>query len=153
WHLEFPAVDDRCNDHGHADEGERPVAKDYVHGNLEIRSAEPRAWRSGLRTPCSGLEKREPRGPSGFRGSPKTASRSNCAGLAGAGLADLRADVGEGVVGVGAQSRDGSDAHHDDQGQHDSVLDRGRAALVLQETYQAVLQVLHGLVLSNVKSR
>src|SRR6516164_6034114 len=60
-----------------------------------------------------------------------------------AGLADLGGDVAEGVVGVGAQGRDGRDADHDDQGEHDGVLDRGRAALVLQEAHHALTELPH----------
>src|SRR3989442_1771111 len=60
-----------------------------------------------------------------------------------AGALDLVADVGEGVAGVGAQGSDGRDAHHDDQGQHDGMLDRGRAVFVLQETYQCLAEVTH----------
>src|SRR5262249_12862065 len=40
------------------------------------------------------------------------------------GAAELVADVGEGVVGVGAQRGDGRDAHHDDERQHHRVLHR-----------------------------
>src|SRR5262249_3952623 len=39
----------------------------------------------------------------------------------------------EGAVGVGADRGDGRDADHDDQRQHDSVLDRRRAVFRLQE--------------------
>src|SRR5262245_8117323 len=49
------------------------------------------------------------------------------------GAADDAADGGKGLIGVGAQGRDGRDAHHDDQGQHDGVLDRGRAVFRLEE--------------------
>src|SRR5689334_3183318 len=50
-----------------------------------------------------------------------------------ADLADPGAGVGEAVVGVGAQGGDQRDAHHQDQGQHDGVLDRRRPVLALQE--------------------
>jgi len=43
------------------------------------------------------------------------------------------ADGTKGLVGVVAEGGDGGDAHHDDQGQHDGVLDRGRAVFALQE--------------------
>ena len=39
------------------------------------------------------------------------------------------------LVGVAAQGRDGGDAHHDDQGQHDRVLDGRRAVFTLQEVH------------------
>src|SRR6202022_2405093 len=45
--------------------------------------------------------------------------------------------------GVGAQGRDGGDAHHDDEGEHDGVLDRGRAVFVLQETDQVLRELTH----------
>jgi len=60
------------------------------------------------------------------------------------GAADFAANVAEGVVGVGAQGRDGRDAHHDDEGQHDGVLDRGRAIFVLQEANQVLRELAHG---------
>src|SRR5215468_5465894 len=60
-----------------------------------------------------------------------------------AGLAGLGADVGEGVGGVGAQRRDGGDAHDDDEGQHDGILDRRRAALVLHEADQRLTELTH----------
>ena len=44
--------------------------------------------------------------------------------------------AGEGAVGVGAEGGDGGDADHDDQGQHDGVLDRRRAVFLLQELHQ-----------------
>src|SRR5437870_5424271 len=49
------------------------------------------------------------------------------------GGADLLADRGEGRVGVLAERRDGREANHDDQGQHDRVLDSRRAVFTLQE--------------------
>src|SRR5437660_1372987 len=69
-----------------------------------------------------------------------------------AGLADLGADVAEGVVGVGAERRDRRDAHDDDQGQHDGVLDRGRAVFVLQESDQVLRELLHGSLVLSVGS-
>src|SRR5713226_3107213 len=69
-----------------------------------------------------------------------------------AGRADALADVAEGVVGVGAQGRDGGDAHHDDEGQHDGVLDRGRAVFVLEEVDEVLTELTHG-VLSHFRKR
>ena len=57
---------------------------------------------------------------------------------------DLAADVGEGVAGVGAEGRDRGDAHHDDQGQHDGVLDRGRAVFFPQEVHNKLSKRVHG---------
>src|SRR5207302_746371 len=58
--------------------------------------------------------------------------------------ADGVADGGEGLVGVGAQGGDGGDAHHDDQGKHDRVLNGRRAVLALQEAHHRLKPVLHG---------
>src|SRR5438105_4433312 len=63
--------------------------------------------------------------------------------LSAARRADALAGVAEGVVGVGAQARDGGDAQHDNEGKHDGVLDRGRAVFVLQETDQVLRELLH----------
>src|SRR5947207_39613 len=60
------------------------------------------------------------------------------------GGADGVADGGERGLGVVAQGGDGGDAHHDDQGQHDRVLDGRRAVLTLQELHGAVGELLHG---------
>src|SRR5712692_8324670 len=53
--------------------------------------------------------------------------------LSRAGAAHLGTNVTEGVAGVAAEGCDGRNAHDDDQGQHDGVLDRRGAVLVLQE--------------------
>src|SRR5262249_38980407 len=53
------------------------------------------------------------------------------------------AGLGEGGVGVGAQRGDGGDADHDDQGQHDRVLDRRRAVLTLQELDRELSEPAH----------
>src|SRR5207248_978786 len=87
------------------------------------------------------------RGTLGCRGSPQPSAIPGPAFRLGTGsarrAADLAADVAEGVVGVGAQGGDGGDAHHDDQGQHDGVLDRGRAILSLQKVDDAVSELTH----------
>src|SRR5258708_17727345 len=62
-------------------------------------------------------------------------------------------DGGEGVVGVLAEGGDGADADHDDQGQHDRVLDRRRAVFALQETHDRLLQATHYNLLSSHDSR
>jgi hypothetical protein len=54
-------------------------------------------------------------------------------GVVGSGTGDLAADIAEGVVGVAAQSRDGGDAHHDNQGQHDGVFDCGWTVFVVEK--------------------
>src|SRR5262249_47269144 len=85
--------------------------------------------------PRQALSRRGPRdeaGP-GERRSPRPASFSGCGVSSAAGLADLGADVAEGVVGVGAEGGDRRDADDDDQGEHDRVLDRRRAVLVPKE--------------------
>src|SRR5689334_7668588 len=57
---------------------------------------------------------------------------------------DRGADEAEGLVGVRAEGRDGGDADHDDEGQHNGVLNRGRAIFLLQERNQALGQTAHG---------
>src|SRR5438094_9923814 len=52
-----------------------------------------------------------------------------------AGGADGRAHVAKRRVGACAQRRDRYQANHDDQGQHDSVLNRRRAFFLLQKLY------------------
>src|SRR5262249_42278400 len=47
----------------------------------------------------------------------------------------------------GAEGGDGGDADHDDQGQHDRVLDRRRAVLVPQKAGEVLGQLTHGLLL------
>src|SRR5436309_3408461 len=66
----------------------------------------------------------------------------------GAGAADGAADGAEGAVGVVAQGGDGADAHDDDQGQHDRVLDGGRAVLGLDELHDALGELTHGCLQS-----
>src|SRR5262245_59064313 len=75
-------------------------------------------------------------------------ARPCAAGLVPTAVASLgRLDgvpiCGEGLVGVGAQGRDGRDAHDDDQGQHDRVLDRRRAVLALQEVDDLFRELTH----------
>src|SRR5262249_53306153 len=53
------------------------------------------------------------------------------------GEVDGAADLVEGAVGAGAEHADGGDADHDDQSQHDRVLDRRRAVFVFQEGHEA----------------
>src|SRR5262249_39299814 len=43
---------------------------------------------------------------------------------------------------------DGRDAHHDDQGQHDRVLDRRRAVFPLEEIHQSLSDLPHAILLS-----
>src|SRR4051812_40424076 len=49
------------------------------------------------------------------------------------GAADGLADGVEGLVRRRAQGGDGDEAHHHDQGEHDRVLDGGRAVLGFEE--------------------
>src|SRR5207237_6811586 len=60
-----------------------------------------------------------------------------------AGRVQVAGHVGERLVGVGADRRDGGDAHHDDQGEHDGVFDRGRAVFTLQEVDDALSKLTH----------
>src|SRR5947209_5380357 len=66
------------------------------------------------------------------------------------GMLGRSATAGQGVldgrergVGVLAQGRDGADAHHDDQGEHDRVLDGGRAVFGLDELDQVLRELTH----------
>src|SRR6516165_10135731 len=56
-------------------------------------------------------------------------------------------------VGVLPQSRDGADAHHDDQGEHDRVLDRGRAVFGLEELDNVLRELTHGRFSHNSMKR
>src|SRR5205085_4677968 len=49
-------------------------------------------------------------------------------------------------ISVLAEGRDGADADDDDQGQHDGVLDRGRAVFRLQELHDILGELTHGSV-------
>src|SRR2546428_122071 len=69
-----------------------------------------------------------------------------------AGRGQVVGHVGERLVGVGADRGDGGDAHHDDQGEHDGVFDRGRAVFPLQELDDA-LQHLEHLFASSKKKQ
>src|SRR5205807_459218 len=49
----------------------------------------------------------------------------------------------EGVVGIATERRDGGDAHHDDQGQHDGVFDCCRAVFLLHELNELLGDLTH----------
>lgn len=55
-------------------------------------------------------------------------------------------DRAEGRVGVCAQRGDGREADHDDQCQHDGVLDSGGATFGLEETFQSLHSNLQKVV-------
>src|SRR5258708_4021267 len=55
----------------------------------------------------------------------------------GTGDVDSAADLGEGAVGIGAKGGDRRDAKHDDQGQHDSSLDRRWPVFTFQKVHGA----------------
>ena len=57
--------------------------------------------------------------------------------------ADNAADRRERRVGVAAQGRDGAYANHDDQRQHDGVLDRCRTVFILQKVPHCVCEFKH----------
>src|SRR5207244_3889246 len=65
--------------------------------------------------------------------------------LAG-GAADGVAHAGERRVGIGAQGRDGGDAHHDDQCEHDRVFNGRRAVFTLQEIHESLSERTHNSV-------
>src|SRR5437763_10897753 len=56
---------------------------------------------------------------------------------------DGAADTRESAVGIGAERRDRRDAHHDDQGQHDRVLDGRRTVFTLQKLDCELSQLTH----------
>src|SRR5579871_4586642 len=60
------------------------------------------------------------------------------------GRADLLADGGEGAVGVLAQRGDRGEADHDDQSQHDRVLDGRWAIFTLNEIHNRFGELTHG---------
>ena len=107
------------------------------------QNGKPAFWESrfmGTSTASAGNGRRTCLYPSGGLTLEGVGTRERAPQIAGtlraAGAADLGADVAEGVVGVAAQRRDGGDAYHEDQGQHDCVLDRRRAVLVLQKVHR-----------------
>src|SRR6516162_1732986 len=90
-------------------------------------------------------KQRHPAMGGGHRGAPPPL------GTHSSGMIRRSAAGGQGVlngrersVGILSQSRDGADAHHDDQGEHDRVLDRGRAVFRLQELEQVLRELTHG---------
>src|SRR6266851_9044227 len=60
-----------------------------------------------------------------------------------AGGSDGAADLAEGRVGVAAERGDGGDADHDNQGQHDRVLDGRRAVFTLQKINRELCELTH----------
>src|SRR2546421_138741 len=75
---------------------------------------------------------------------PRETACGRGAGSARGGAADGGADVGEGLVGVAAEGRDGGGGHHDDQGEHDRGLDGRRAVFRLQKSTYLVRERAHG---------
>src|SRR5207237_543413 len=53
------------------------------------------------------------------------------------------ADRGERGVGRGAEGGDGTNADHDDQGQHDRILDRRRAVFTLHKVNDEIAKLTH----------
>src|SRR2546423_842580 len=58
---------------------------------------------------------------------------------------ELLAYRGKGRVGVLAEGRDGREADHDDQGQHDGVLDSRRAVFTLDELDDSLGEPTHDI--------
>src|SRR5438132_13341695 len=77
------------------------------------------------------------------RCAPRLANRSDL-DASSRGGADRGADRGKRRVGVLTESGNGADANHDDQGQHDRVLDGRRAVFTLQELNHEVAKLTHG---------
>src|SRR6516225_4524940 len=63
-------------------------------------------------------------------------------------VAHGRADRGERLIGVRSQRRDGGDAHHNDQRQHDGILDGRGAIFLVDEIPHPGQNLLHRLFLS-----
>src|SRR6185437_7311432 len=57
----------------------------------------------------------------------------------------VQRDIAEGIVGIAAQGRDSRDADHNNEGQHDGVLDRGWAIFLAQEAYSPGDPLVHNL--------
>src|SRR4051812_26526222 len=77
---------------------------------------------SGLPSPCR-------------EGRPLIFNTFDCSAAVALRATDTAVDGVEGAVGSGAEGGDGGNAHHDDEGQHDRVLDRGRAVVALQKLH------------------
>src|SRR5262245_24590210 len=86
--------------------------------------------------------------PIGRLGPDRRGRRTRPHGSTG-GRLQRRANGREGAVGVGADRGDGRDAHHDDQGQHDGVLDRRRAIFLLEELNEALGNSAHRTISSD----
>src|SRR6516164_7730354 len=56
---------------------------------------------------------------------------------------DSRADRRERRIGIFAEGGDGADAHHDNEGQHDRVLNSRRAVFASQELRHEMSELLH----------
>jgi hypothetical protein len=69
-------------------------------------------------------------------------SRQQLANSAG-GATDLGAHGRERRVGVLAEGRDRREADHDDEGQHDRILNRGRAVFTLKEIDHCFGELTH----------
>src|SRR5437773_1719668 len=95
----------------------------------------PTAQTNRARLPVSrrGRNEQHPRKAAPSGGAKRGAASTRRSGAGG----DVMGYVAEGVAGVGAERADGRDAHDDDQGQHDRVLDRRRAVLTLEELDQS----------------
>src|SRR5207248_340826 len=69
-----------------------------------------------------------------------TRSRASLAG------SRIQTHVVERVVRRRAEGGDRRDAHDDDQGQHDRILDRRRAVLSLQKPLDSIVPLRHGIL-------
>src|SRR4051812_32403292 len=77
------------------------------------------------------------RGPPPRWGGPRRRLSGSATGRQGA------VHGGERLAGALAQGRDGRDADDDDEGEHDRVLDRGRAVLGLDELHNVLGELTH----------
>src|SRR5579884_2598390 len=118
-----------------------------------IMAAHTKASGQLLRTKCIGW--RPPRGEKAFRREQWTSllRSSTTRGEADYLATQNIGDRSEFAVGVGADQLDGPNAHHDNQGQHDGILDRGRAVLAVDELCHTRHELTHGTHLSRKKPR
>ena len=58
-------------------------------------------------------------------------------------------NLAELVVGARADAGNTSQANHDNQSEHDGVLNSGRAIFFLQEVYDAISEILHVSLLAS----
>ncbi len=113
----------------------KPVSRNELPGNALLGGCPARICLAGRTVRPARSNDARGQAPHGAAASRK-ASEAWAASEAGEYQPQLEAEPivlptsGERAVGVLAEGGDGGDAHHDDQGQHDRVFDRGRAVFL-----------------------